>query len=136
MSHTELTEAESVMVRHARVAHLATAGPDGTPHVLPVCPVLDGDHVLIASDESAKLRNLRADPRVALVVDDYLEDWDALRRVLVWGTATVILDGPAWVRGRGLLYEKFQQYEPQAPIVPGRTVMVRIAVERVSSEGV
>ena len=136
MSHTELTEAESVMVSHARVARLATADPDGMPHVVPVCPVLDGDHVLIASDESAKLRNLRADPRVALVVDDYLEDWDALRRVLVRGTATVIQDGPAWVRGRELLYEKFPQYEPQAPIVAGRTVMVRIAVEQVSSEGV
>jgi PPOX class probable F420-dependent enzyme len=124
------------MLRHARVARLATIGEDGWPHVVPVSPVLDGGRLLFAAEETVKLRNLRADPRVAVVVDDYLEDWNALRRVLVRGTARVIEDGAEWERARELLYEKFRQYEPQAEIVSGSTSVVEISIERVSVTGV
>jgi PPOX class probable F420-dependent enzyme len=124
------------MLRHARVARLATIGEDGWPHVVPVSPVLDGERLLFAAEDTVKLRNLRADPRVAVVVDDYLEDWNALRRVLVRGTARVIEDGTEWERARDLLYEKFRQYEPQAEIVPGSTSVVEISIERVSVTGV
>ncbi len=132
-----LSDAAATMLRHARVARLATLGADGWPHVVPVCPVLDGDRRLVfASDDSVKLRNLRADPRVTLVVDDYVEDWDALRRVLVRGTARVIEDGPEWERGRDLLYAKFPQYEPQAEIVLGSTAVVEVSIDGVSTTGV
>jgi nitroimidazol reductase NimA-like FMN-containing flavoprotein (pyridoxamine 5'-phosphate oxidase superfamily) len=103
---------------------------------VPVCPALDGDRVIVALGGGAKLANLRRDPRVALVVDDYVEDWDALRRVAVFGRASVLEDGPAWERGRALLYAKFAQYEPQAEIVPGETALVEIAIDRVSTLGV
>ena len=126
----------ATMVRHARVAHLATLLEDGSPHVVPVCPVLDGDRIVVALGGGAKLRNVRRDPRVALVVDDYVEDWDALRRVAVFGRATVVDDGPAWERGRDLLYAKFAQYEPQAEILPGETAVVEVSIERVSTLGV
>ena len=131
-----LAEPAAAMLRHARVAHLATLLPDGSPHVVPVCPALDGDRVVVALGGGVKLRNVRRDPRVALVVDDYVEDWDALRRVAVFGRATLFEDGPAWERGRDLLYAKFAQYEPQAEILPGETVVVEIAIDRVSTLGV
>ena len=123
------------MVRYARVARLATLLPDGAPHVVPVSPAVDGDTIVFASDDSAKLRNVRRDPRVALVVDDYVEDWDALRRVALFGRATVVEEGPAWERGRDLLYAKYAQYETESPILPGETAVVRIDVERVSTLG-
>jgi PPOX class probable F420-dependent enzyme len=126
----------AAMVRDARVARLATVLPDGSPHVVPVCPVLDGDRLVVALDGGVKLRNLRNDPRVALVVDDYVEDWDALRQVVVFGRATLLEDGPGWERGRDAMYAKFEQYEPQAPIERGSTVVVEIAVDRVSTSGV
>jgi PPOX class probable F420-dependent enzyme len=124
------------MLRHARVAHLATLLPDGSPHVVPVCPALDGDRVIVALGGGAKVANLRRDSRVALVVDDYVEDWNALRRVAVFGRATLVEDGPAWERGRDILYAKFAQYEPQAEILPGETVVAEIAIDRVSTLGV
>lgn len=131
-----LSGAAATMVRHARVARLATVLPDGSPHVVPVCPALVGERLVLALGGGAKLRNLRRDDRVALVVDDYVEDWDALRRVAVFGRATLIEDGPGWELGRDALYAKFKQYEPQAEIVRGETVVVEIAIERVSTSGV
>jgi nitroimidazol reductase NimA-like FMN-containing flavoprotein (pyridoxamine 5'-phosphate oxidase superfamily) len=130
-----LTEAERSFVRWARVARLATVGPDG-PHVVPVSPVLDGDDVLFASEmETAKIRNIRADARVALVFDDYVEDWDALRQVMITGRATILRPGAEWERGRALLYEKYLQYEVQAPIGEGDTVLARLVIEDVRSSG-
>ena len=129
-----LGEAEASFVRWQRVARFATVGADGMPHVVPVCPVLDGDTILIASDENAKVRNLRADPRCAVVFDSYVEDWNHNHQVQVRGTATLISEGPEWDRAKVLLDEKFRQYEPMFPIA-AETLMIRVAIERVTSEG-
>jgi PPOX class probable F420-dependent enzyme len=135
--HVELSGGERALLGWARVARLATVGADGRPHVVPVCPVLDGELILFATDEeSAKVRNLRANPRVALMVDEYSEDWEhGLRGVMVRGTARVLDHGPEWERVRGLLYEKFRQYEPVAPIHPGRSVIVEVEIEEISDSG-
>lgn len=130
-----LTEAEAAFVRWARVARLATVDPSGSPHVVPICPVLDGDAVVFASDPSAKLRNLAADPRCALVFDEYVEDWSLLRQVVIRGRAEIASAGPAWERGKRLLEGKFPQYEPMAPITPGQTRVVRVRIEGVASSG-
>jgi PPOX class probable F420-dependent enzyme len=132
---TTLTEAEASFVRWARVARFATVAPDGSPHVVPVCPVLDGDRLLIASDDNAKVRNIRLNPRVAIVFDEYVEDWDRNMQVALWGTARLIEGGREWERGKELLDEKFRQYEPLYPIKPGGSLIVEVRIERVASEG-
>ncbi len=133
---SELTQSERTFVELARVARLATRSADGMPHVVPICPALDGDRILIATDTgSSKVRNLEADGRCAVVFDEYVEDWATLRRVLVQGTASVHRSGPTWDLGKRLLDEKFPQYEPVAPMRPGETVIVEVPLERVSSEG-
>jgi len=43
---SDLTEAEASFIRWERVARLATVDAEGQPHVVPVCPVLDGDHLV------------------------------------------------------------------------------------------
>jgi PPOX class probable F420-dependent enzyme len=49
------------------LAHLATVRPDGGPHVVPVWVGTHGDHVVfLTGPGSAKARNLRHDPRVAI----------------------------------------------------------------------
>ncbi len=54
-----------------RTAKLATAGPDGRPHVAPVWFVLDGDDLIFMTGAATvKGRRLLHDPRVALCVDD------------------------------------------------------------------
>lgn len=55
----------------ARTGKLATVGPDGQPHVVPIWYVLDGDAIIFMTGEStAKAKHMRREPRVALCVDD------------------------------------------------------------------
>jgi PPOX class probable F420-dependent enzyme len=131
-----LTGGAAEFVDAARVAHLATAGADGIPHVVPVCPVLDLDRVLVATErDTVKVRNIEANPTVTLCVDEYDEDWTKLRAVLLTGEAIVIDQGFEWERDRQLFYEKFEQYPSEAPIEEGTTSMLDIRVDRVVTWG-
>ena len=49
---------------------LSTVRPDGRPHLVPVWFLWDGTSILILSKDDQKMRNLRANPRVMLAVDD------------------------------------------------------------------
>jgi PPOX class probable F420-dependent enzyme len=54
-----------------RTAKVATSGAGGQPHVMPVWFALDGDELVFTTwGDSVKGRNLRRDPRAAIVVDD------------------------------------------------------------------
>ena len=64
-------QVRSFLSQGTRTAKLATVMDDGRPHVMPVWFVLDGDQIVFTTGAtSVKGRNLRRDPRVALVVDD------------------------------------------------------------------
>jgi PPOX class probable F420-dependent enzyme len=64
-------EIRAFLSHGTRTAKLATSGPDGQPHVMPVWFALDGEDVLFTTwGDSVKGRNLRRDPRAAIVVDD------------------------------------------------------------------
>lgn len=89
--------AERRYVETARVARLATADAEGRPHVVPICFVLDGDTLLSPIDEKPQTvaamdlrrsRDIRANSRVAVVVDHYTEDWSRLGWVQLRGSAT------------------------------------------------
>lgn len=137
MADAALTGGQAEFVEGQRVARLATIHADGTPHVVPVSTVLDVDRLVFATErDTQKVHNLEGDPHVALVFDDYSEDWGALRQVVVFGRAMVIDSGPEFERGRGLLYDKFEQYEALAPIEQGESAIVEIRIDRVSSDGV
>jgi PPOX class probable F420-dependent enzyme len=80
-----------------RHGHLATLGPEATPHVVPVCYALDDTSLYLIADAKpkrgparrlARLENLRRIPRAAFVVDDYDEDWTRLQWVMVRGAVT------------------------------------------------
>ena len=71
----------------ARLAHLATADAEGAPHNVPLCYWFDGERIYFAIDEKPKrqtglalkrMRNIAANPRVAVVIDHYEEDWSQL----------------------------------------------------------
>ena len=71
MRQMEWTEASQFLLDGTRTATIATVGPDGRPHAVPVWFTVDGRQVVFTtSSQTAKAKNLQRDPRVALSVDD------------------------------------------------------------------
>ena len=107
------------LIRSARVAHLATADKNGCPHVVPICFVFDGNYFYSPIDEKPKrtapeklkrVKNIRENAQVALVIDHYEEDWRKLAYMLVSGNARVLLSGASHRKAVTLLRRKYSQY--------------------------
>jgi PPOX class probable F420-dependent enzyme len=136
-----LTRNTSRLIRSARVAHLATADKHAQPHVIPICFVFDGKQFFSPIDEKPKrvapnqlkrVRNVRANPRVSLVIDRYDEDWRKLAYVLIIGKAKVIFRGEKHRTAVRLLRGKYRQYRAMA--IEGRPIIV-ITPKRVTGWG-
>ena len=114
-----LSRKEKALVCSARVAHLATADQRGRPLVVPICFAFDGKGFYSPIDEKPKksaplllkrIRNIQANPYVAVVVDRYDENWKRLAYVLIGGRAKLLLRGPKHDRALRLLRRKYPQY--------------------------
>jgi PPOX class probable F420-dependent enzyme len=110
----------------ARVARLATLRPDGTARLVPITFVLLDGVVCSAVDDVkpkrslrlARLDDVRRDPRAAVLVDGYAEDWAQLWWVRIDGTAEVHEAGEMATRARAALAEKYPQYAAAPPSGP------------------
>ena len=118
-----LTEEEAQQrLAGARVARLATVGGDGQPHLVPITFAIDGDLIYTTVDHKPKksanlrrLRNIRENPRVALLADHYDEDWDLLWWVRVDGWASIVEDERAVAHPIDALAERYEQYRDTRP---------------------
>lgn len=136
MAGPMFTASEAMFVERLRVAHLASVLPDGTPHVVPISPVLDLDRLVLATEtDTQKVRNVRRNPAVSVCFDEYSEVWSALKQVVAFGRAYLIETGYEFQRSRDLLYRKYAQYEIDSPIEEATSVMIEVRVERVASWG-
>ena len=63
------TAAELEFLRSQRIGRLATKGPTGWPHVVPVMYTMNDDGSLDFDVDGVKLRNLEHESRAAMVVD-------------------------------------------------------------------
>ena len=110
----------------ARVCRIATVRPNGEPHVIPVCPVFDGDRTVFVDlgERSLTALALAAERRVTVLIDEYDDDWTRLRKVLLRCTAEPVAGAEqeaAWIRIRA----KFPQYA-SVDWKPRLTVALRI----------
>jgi PPOX class probable F420-dependent enzyme len=117
----------------ASVAHLATIGADGSPHIVPVTFALDGDVIYTAVDAKPKrgtplrrFENVATNPRVSVLVDRYDDDWARLWWARADGNASVVTDGEELERALSALRARYPQY---AEVAVGEPAMV-IAVDR------
>ena len=101
-----------------RLAHLATVSATGHPHLVPITFVASNSHVAFGIDEKPKstsdlkrLRNIQANPRVAVLWDRYDEDWSQLWWVRADGNAKVEDHGAQWEETWSALEEKYEQYQ-------------------------
>ncbi len=92
----EFTSAELDFLRTQRIGRLATVGPSGWPHVVPVMYSFDESGAFEFDVDGVKLRNLTAEPRAAMVVDAL----GPKRGVAVQGRAELI--GPERARLAGV----------------------------------
>lgn len=128
-----LTKAQAKMLEWERVAHVATVG-SGMPHLVPVCHVVVGGKIYFGSGRRGrKVRNVRANARLALTVDVYSDDWSQITGVMVQGTGRVIERGPRFRRLRRCLYAKYPQYPREAALGESDSVIVELTPTHVFS---
>ncbi len=135
-----LPERERAFLETGRVARLATVGPDGAPHVVPVCYALAESSLYIAIDEKPKrrdrplqrLRNIAARPAVGLVVDRYDEDWRRLGWVMLRGRAEILTEGAEHAQAQDLARARYPQLRTMR--LDGLPV-IAVRIARVTSWG-
>ncbi len=126
------------ILESARHGYLSTASSEGEPHLQPVVFQVVGDAVYIAIDEKPKttlrlrrLTNIEENPRFALLVDRYDDDWSRLWWVLLRGPAEVLWpsewDAVESERVIAALRAKYPQYKsmdleqrPLLKLIPDR----------------
>jgi PPOX class probable F420-dependent enzyme len=96
MTREEMLE---LIQRGTFTGKLATVKEDGSPHVVPIWFVVDGEQLLFTTAENTvKAKNMRRDPRVTMCVDDQAPPYsfvtisgtvelsDDLEEMLKWAT--------------------------------------------------
>ena len=128
-----LSDAQRRFLDAARVAHLATADARGAPHVVPVCYAIADATLYVTIDEKPKrqdvplkrLRNILANPAVAVTVDRWDEDWTRLAWVMLRGHAEILHDGAEHDRAQMLLRARYPQYRTM-DLAPLPVIALRI----------
>jgi PPOX class probable F420-dependent enzyme len=106
------------IIDKARIARLATVDTECKPHLIPVVFVFDNDRYFIPIDEKTKrsrpeklkrAKNIQQNPNVALLVDEYNEDWTKLIFIMIQGKACIIGGKELEQQNDLLLLEKAQK---------------------------
>jgi PPOX class probable F420-dependent enzyme len=123
------TNSTTTIINKARVARLATVDLECMPHLVPVVFVFDSDggFYFIPIDEKTKrsrpenlkrVRNIKENPNVALLIDEYKEDWTKLYFIMIQGKASIIGgekleqdEIPLLEKAHKLLRNKYPQYQ-------------------------
>jgi PPOX class probable F420-dependent enzyme len=136
-----LSPRERQFLVRQRVGHLATTDRQAVPHVVPICFAILDDTLYFSIDEKPKsisrqplkrLRNIRVNPNICVVVDRYDEDWKRLGWVMLWGRAEILAQGPEHDHAQALLRARYSQY--QAMQISSHPV-VAIRVQRTANWG-
>jgi PPOX class probable F420-dependent enzyme len=142
--HKAISSSAREKLEQARVARLATFDARLAPHIVPICFAYDGRVFYTAIDQKPKrvaperltrLRNILAVPQVALLVDEYDEDWAQLWYILIRGKAKLIpmrdRRERAWAIRK--LRAKYRQYS--RGMLPDDAPIIRITPDRTTFWG-
>jgi PPOX class probable F420-dependent enzyme len=123
---TELVAWANELLEGERVGRLGLLDDDGAPRVLPVTFAVAEGRIWSAIDqkpkrvvEPARLRFLRRDPRAALTVDRYSDDWGELAWVQVLGPVRIldVSEGAAGLEALKAKYEPYRDQDPPGPLL-------------------
>lgn len=111
---------ERSFIKRQRVARLATVDAQGQPHVVPIVYAFDSPRLFTPINAKPKrvdphqlqrVRNIQSNPQVAVIIDEYSDDWNMLAWVQLRGRAKVVKMGPEQAAGVVLLEAKYDQYK-------------------------
>jgi PPOX class probable F420-dependent enzyme len=128
-----LTDRQRRFLAARPVGHLATAGRDAAPHVVPVCFALEERTLYIAIDRKLKradgrlkrLANILANPAACFIADHYDEDWARLGWVMLRGQAEILAEGAEHDAAQALLRARYPQLAAM-DIAPLPVIALRI----------
>ena len=136
MPRTGLTPAQRAFLEEKRFAIVGTKNPDGSPHLAVMWYLLDDDDIVVNSAQGRiKDRNLAADPRMSVLVED--------------GYRWLRIDGRARIEhDQSIAHEDIRRlatryYQDERKVEEGmrnnfskqHRITYRLAVSRVASEG-
>jgi PPOX class probable F420-dependent enzyme len=141
-----LTATQRRFLGSARRVTLVTLAADGRPRPVPICFVLaDAGGVLYTPVDDkpkrtddplslARVRDIAADPRVAILADRWDEDWSQLTWLRAEGTADVVLPGtpghaPPIIAALRAKYPQYAGHRLET------RPLIRVSIERVSTWG-
>jgi PPOX class probable F420-dependent enzyme len=144
----ELSREHRALLLTGRRATLGTIAPDGRPRLVPCCFAMGVEDGVVVIDTPidakpkastdpmrlARVRDIRRDQRVTLLVDRWDEDWARLAWLRVEGTARLLLpwaprDAEPHRSALTALRARYPQYREQR--LEGMPV-IRIAPERIA----
>ena len=112
----------------ARVGRLESIGPNGRPHVVPICFGVSGTRVVSVIDQKPK-RTGRCVASTTFLgtptsssVDHYDDDWSALWWVRISGRGRVVDGGATREEVIDLLERKYRQYREHRPTGPALVI--------------
>jgi len=110
---SRLSAKESRFIDRQRVCHVASISSKGRPHAAPLSHAYDARKrtLYMATERGGRTAtNVRARPRAAVTFDDYSENWDRIRGVMLETRARKLERGTEFERARKALTQKFRQY--------------------------
>jgi len=133
-----LSEEGRIFLDEHRVGHLATADREAVPHVVPICFARLDDRLYFVADEKPKrngpkrlkrLANIAQNPHVALIVDDYREDWTKLAFLLLHLEAAVVEADQEYEEALAALRRKYPRYRNMKLLLATNPI-IRMSIRR------
>ena len=146
-SEPVLTAVQRTFIESMRRAVLATLAPDGHARLVPICFSLDEDRAVLwtpiddkpkeAADPLtlARVRDVRADPRVTVLLDRWDEDWTRLAWMRIEGTAAVLEAGTRGAERAAAIAALRTRYPQYAGHGLESRPLIRISIDRVTDWG-
>jgi len=100
----KLSESEIQYLNKSEICRFATSSKDRQPHVVPVSHLYNDGHIYVAVDYGTKkLKNLRENPKAAMIVDSY----SPMRAVMIQGSVKLLEKGEEYREIYKLFHSKF-----------------------------
>ena len=137
----ELSTAQRELLRNQPIARLATSTAGGEPYLVPVTFIVSEDEIVVVIDDKPKsdvtlrrVRNIKENSSVAVLLDHYEDDWGELWWVLIRGVGEILqfhdFSDKQQLKIPEIFREKYHQYKE---LSFAEKVFISINIEAVSS---